>query len=876
MRIFSMISALLLISFMSVETASAATTWKLVSSFSKGMVFLHGSAEQFADRLARASDKSIKVRTFSAGELVGAMQVFDAVSKGSVEAGWSVDFYWAGKDPAFKLFGNSPFGLDAQAMIGWLDGEGGRLLQDLYEPFNIVPITCGMMPPEGELWSAKELGSASDLRRYRVRQAGLHMDTFSRAGALVSPLPGGEVYLALERGVIDGANFSNPTLDEKMGFKDLVKHYYYPSVMAPSTPLTLMINKKAWNILSSGQQNIVRDVCRANTQAVLSEAIDSDARAIEKIRQSGVKVQPLPEEIVATLKESYQAVVKEQSSSRDFRKVYESMQRAKGGTGQQAVAFKPQNPGLPPQLHVEVVFEEPSGNRVLDALEEGALVVTLKNSGQGDSSNVTAMASWAGTVRAVTVPKQTQIGRIPAGGRTQIRIPIHADKAVSDRTLQLNLTFPEARGFDADPVSMTFDTKAFAPPRLILADFGINDTSGNGQVEPGELVEVTARVQNVGSSEASQVSAQVQAGENVFLAAGSAASQNLGDLAAGAFADMTFSFYTNRRIQPGQELPLSIRLNESRDRFEATEALAIRANVPQQRGRKIVVEAVASAEPDRTAAVESLSVDVDRNIPKGSGKNPHAVAVVIGNADYEHASAVAFAKNDAATVRRYLIETMGYDPANILYLENATLADFNTLFGNAGARRSKLRDYVRDGKSDVFVYYSGHGVPDQNEGGSPYFVPVNADPNYITGSGYPVTQLRENLANLPARSLTVVIDACFSGMTAAGDVLLRDVSPALLVVRNEVAAPEGSVYMASAGPDQVSTWYREKKHSMFTYWWLKGLSGAADADRNRQVTVGEMKAFLQEEVPYQARRSTGQQQTPVIHGDQGRVLAELR
>lgn len=269
-------------------------------------------------------------------------------------------------------------------------------------------------------------------------------------------------------------------------------------------------------------------------------------------------------------------------------------------------------------------------------------------------------------------------------------------------------------------------------------------------------------------------------------------------------------------------------------------------------------------------------VDVDQEIPQGREANPQAVAVVIGNQNYRQTSPVSFAANDAAVIKRYLVETLGYAEANILYVEDADLAQFNTLFGTAANPRGKLHQWVRPGESDVFVYYSGHGVPSQEEGGSTYFVPVNADPNYILAGGYSVALFRQNLEALPARSLTVVVDACFSGVTAAGEMLLSAVSPAALKVKKELPAPVGALFMASAAADQVSTWYRSKNHSTFTYWWLKGLGGAADVDGNRDITVAELKTYLDREVSYTARRETGQDQTPVILGEPQQVVVRLR
>ena len=120
----------------------------------------------------------------------------------------------------------------------------------------------------------------------------------------------------------------------------------------------------------------------------------------------------------------------------------------------------------------------------------------------------------------------------------------------------------------------------------------------------------------------------------------------------------------------------------------------------------------------------------------------------------------------------------------------------------------------------------------------------------------------------------MVLDACFSGNTEKG-MLLTGVSPALIKVTAEMRGPSGAVVMTSASPDQVSSWYPEKKHGLFTYWWLKGIGGAADGNGDGAVTVAELGAYLKENVTYQARRA-GRKQDPVVHGPEGTVVVRLK
>jgi len=153
-------------------------------------------------------------------------------------------------------------------------------------------------------------------------------------------------------------------------------------------------------------------------------------------------------------------------------------------------------------------------------------------------------------------------------------------------------------------------------------------------------------------------------------------------------------------------------------------------------------------------------------------------------------------------------------------------------------------------------------------------VPVDAHIDYIAANGYLLDTLYANLANVPAKSITMVIDACFSGDSAAGK-LVKNVSPGLLKSATPIKRLKNAVVFTSTDKDQISHWYTDKKHSLFTYFFMKGLKGAADSNGDKNLTVAELKGYLLDKVPYRARRLTGREQTPLVTGDETRVIARL-
>jgi tetratricopeptide (TPR) repeat protein/uncharacterized caspase-like protein len=276
---------------------------------------------------------------------------------------------------------------------------------------------------------------------------------------------------------------------------------------------------------------------------------------------------------------------------------------------------------------------------------------------------------------------------------------------------------------------------------------------------------------------------------------------------------------------------------------------------------------------DPNTFFSSTSVSIDTQAPETAMRRPNAVAVVIGNKTYrnEDIPDVKYAARDAQTVKKYLTRTLGVGEENVIYVENATAAALTRIFGTADDPEGQLHNWVKPGESEVFVYYSGHGAPSP-ESGQAYLVPSDANPNYLSQNGYPARQLYGNLAKVPAKSVTLMLEACFSGVSEGGAVLQR-ASPVELSVENPVMALDDGLAFTAGAADQIASWYPEKKHGLFTYFFLKGLRGPADWNGDRAITSAEMGQYLTEKVPYRARRMYNREQTPQVVGQtKNRVL----
>jgi TRAP-type mannitol/chloroaromatic compound transport system substrate-binding protein len=268
-----------------VEASKETFRWKMVTPWSKGLLF-QDYAEHFADTVRLASGGRLDIKVFSAGELVGAMESFDAVSKGSAEIGHDWPGYWKGKNEAFVAFGSVPFGLDAEGMNVWLYERGGlEQMNELYGKFNMVAFPCGQGGQEMGLFSKKKATKMADFKGMRLRTVGWYMDIMNQLGASVSPLPGGELYLALQTGVIDAVEFSAPALNYPMGFDEISKFAIQPGVHQPSVQNACFINKAAWEKLPADLKWIVKTAA-AETQLWSNAWTENlNAEAIKRFQQ---------------------------------------------------------------------------------------------------------------------------------------------------------------------------------------------------------------------------------------------------------------------------------------------------------------------------------------------------------------------------------------------------------------------------------------------------------------------------------------------------------------------------------------------------------------------------------------------------------------
>ena len=259
-------------------------------------------------------------------------------------------------------------------------------------------------------------------------------------------------------------------------------------------------------------------------------------------------------------------------------------------------------------------------------------------------------------------------------------------------------------------------------------------------------------------------------------------------------------------------------------------------------------------------------------------RNPDGVAVIIGNRAYKYeVPQVTYAHRDAEAFRRYVVDVLGFDPENVIHEKDADKATLERVFGNRDRLTgSELWRYLHpDGKSDVVVFYSGHGIPGLNDKRG-YLLPVNAHPDTAELNGYPIDVLYNNLVKLKeqqaVRSVQVFLDACFSGDSGGGR-LIGATSAIRVAPRTESMDLEKLTILTAASGKEVASWDKTAKHGLFTHHLLNALYGGGDADADGQVTAVETKAYLDRHMTRAARRTLGRVQNADLRGVETAVLA---
>lgn len=316
------------------STDSAAATapqrnyeWKLITSWPKNLPALGTTPEYFADIVEEMSAGRMKIRVFGANELVGGLEVFDAVSSGVAEIGHSGAYYWQGKIAGTPFFSTIPFGLTGVEMNAWLDYGGGKeLWREIYEPFNLYPTRGGNSGTQMFGWFNKEINSLEDIKGLKMRIPGLGGEVFSRAGGTPVTMQVSDVFTSMQTGALDATEFVGPYNDLAAGYHTVADYYYYPGWHEPGSTIELVFNKEKLDALPADLRAIVLNAAEVMNQKLLDEYTALNNAALQTlIDEHGVQLRKLPDDVLAEFRRLSADVVAELADTdATTRRIYES------------------------------------------------------------------------------------------------------------------------------------------------------------------------------------------------------------------------------------------------------------------------------------------------------------------------------------------------------------------------------------------------------------------------------------------------------------------------------------------------------------------------------------------------------------------------
>jgi TRAP-type mannitol/chloroaromatic compound transport system substrate-binding protein len=295
---------------------ASAQTFDLQSVFGLNVPSIGPSPRLWAERVHLMTGGKVTINVHGAGDFVPPFEVFGAVSSGALPMGFDWIGYWANQIPVANLVGSMPFGPEPEVALAWMfEGGGLEIIQKAYDPHGVVVLPCHLVVPEAGGWFNKEINTVEDLRGLNMRIAGLGGKTMARLGANTQMVPAGEIFVSLETGRIDAAEFSAPQLDVGLGFQRVAKYYYFPGWHQPSSWDSIIINKGVWDSLGAETQQIMREACLANISYNLHDQVGAQAAAIATIREAGVEVRRFPDEVLAALRVAAGEVLAEEAEN---------------------------------------------------------------------------------------------------------------------------------------------------------------------------------------------------------------------------------------------------------------------------------------------------------------------------------------------------------------------------------------------------------------------------------------------------------------------------------------------------------------------------------------------------------------------------------
>ncbi len=303
--------------------------WRMTTSWPRSLDTIFGAAQTVCDRVAAMTNGRFIITPYQAGEIVGGLEVLDAVQQGTVQCGHTASYYYVGKNSALAFGTAVPFGLTAQQQNAWYyQGGGLEIMHKLYSDFNIISFPAGNSGTQMGGWFKREINTVSDLNGLSMRIPGFGGEVMKKLGVNAQVLPGGEIYLALERGALDAAEWVGPYDDQKLGLNKAAKYYYYPGWWEPGPTFEVQVNLNEWNKLPKEYQEIFKSAAYQANISMLAQYDALNGAALTELIASGTELRPYSQEILqAAQKAAFEFYEEKASQDATFKEVYEQWKK---------------------------------------------------------------------------------------------------------------------------------------------------------------------------------------------------------------------------------------------------------------------------------------------------------------------------------------------------------------------------------------------------------------------------------------------------------------------------------------------------------------------------------------------------------------------
>lgn len=509
--------------------------------------------------------------------------------------------------------------------------------------------------------------------------------------------------------------------------------------------------------------------------------------------------------------------------------------------------FDPSNPPILELVANSVQFVDPNGNNAIDAGEDCVIKFEVVNKGKGTASKCVASVLSADVNQGLNLESR-QLPDIRSGQTISVTLPVKANLDLITGKVDLVIQVNEPHGLGSEPVQLSVNTKQFTAPNLQVVDYAITSANGN-KLTKKQPFDMQILLQNLEYGTAENVVVTFDVPDGVLLTSEGGKSKTYTSISGGATKSLDYSLIVTDNFK-GNTIPINVKVREKYGKYAQDKRIDLQLNQTLA-SNKIEVKEVESEQKSFTIETASLTSDVDKNIPEVKPENTdNTFAVIIANESYNKEAGVPFAANDGKIFSEYCKKTIGLPETNVRLLTNATLNDMKHEI-------NWLRQVIetRKGNAKVIFYYAGHGIPDEKDHQA-YLLPVDGYGSDVS-TGYSLNNLYKELGEAPAKSVVVLLDACFSGAKREGDMLASARGIALKANRGE---PQGNMVVISAAQgDETAYPYKKEGHGLFTYFLLKKIQ-----ESKGNVTLKELGDYLTEKVSQQSIVVNSKSQTPTI------------